>query len=238
MNITISGYGKMGREIEKIALKRNHNIIAVVDTKADWKSHLEKIKNSDVIIDFSQPDVVVDNIKRSFEHGIPMVVGTTGWDNDLENLKTQCVETGNTLFVASNFSIGMNLFFEVNKKLASLMNGHPEYIAGISETHHIHKKDAPSGTAIRLAEQVVDNIQSLNSWTNKPAHDPDQLGVHSERIGEVPGTHIISYRSEMDEVEIKHTAKSRQGFAFGALLAAEWVKNKKGFFGMKDMLDF
>ena len=228
----------MGREIEKIALERNHKISAVVDAKVDWKSHLEKIKNSDVIIDFSQPDVVVDNIKRSFELGVPVVVGTTGWDDELENLKIQCLESECTLFVASNFSIGVNLFFEINKKLALLMNGHPEYIAGISETHHVHKKDAPSGTAIRLAEQVIDNIQALNNWTDKPDPKSDQLVVHSERIGEVPGTHIISYKSEMDEIEIKHTAKSRQGFAFGAVLAAEWVKSKKGFFEMKDMLNF
>lgn len=237
MKIVISGYGKMGKEVEKVALARNHEIVARIDSSKDWEKLNKDFLIADVIIDFSQPDVIIENIERSFKIGIPLVTGTTGWDKENENIKQKCISSGNSLFIASNFSIGVNLFFEINKKLAVLMNGHANYDVAISETHHIHKKDAPSGTAISLANQILDLSESKSEWINSSNPKPEQLEIQSYREGEIPGTHIISYSSEIDELEIKHEAKNRKGFAMGAVLAAEWIIGKKGFFGMKDMLN-
>jgi 4-hydroxy-tetrahydrodipicolinate reductase len=236
MKITISGYGKMGKEVEKIARNRNHDIVAIIDSPNDWVKHNKVLQNTDVIIDFSQADVILENIDRSFMLKLPFVTGTTGWDIEMDAVKQKCIERKNSLFVASNFSIGMNLFFEINQKLAALMKGQFEYEISMEEIHHIHKKDAPSGTAISLANQIIKMNPYKKEWTNGSEPQSDQIEILSRREGEVPGTHIISYKSEIDEIEIKHVAKNRKGFALGAVMAAEWIKGKTGFFGMKDML--
>ncbi|NOX46166.1 MAG: 4-hydroxy-tetrahydrodipicolinate reductase [Chlorobi bacterium] len=236
MRITISGYGKMGREIEKTALERNHQISAIIDTEEDWSKFQTEINNSDVVIDFSQPDVVVQNILRCFESGIPIVSGTTGWDDKKGKIHKLCMKQGQTLFTASNFSIGVNIFFEVNRKLAELMGQQGNYAVGMKEIHHVHKLDKPSGTAIHLAEQIISNNPKLKGWTIQKNEADDKLFIESLRAGEVPGTHVVKYTSEVDRISIMHEAKSRKGFALGAVLAAEWVIGKKGMFGMKDML--
>jgi 4-hydroxy-tetrahydrodipicolinate reductase len=236
MKITISGYGKMGKEIEKIARERNHQISTIIDTEADWSKFQTEIGNSDVVIDFSQPDVVVQNILRCFESRIPIVSGTTGWDNQKEEIYKLCTEQGKTLFTASNFSIGVNVFFEVNKKLAELMGKQDNYSVTMKEIHHIHKLDRPSGTAIHLADDIISNNPNLNNWTIKKDEPAKKLFIQSERAGEVPGIHVVKYTSKVDRISIMHEAKSRKGFALGAVLAAEWVKGKTGVFGMKDML--
>jgi len=236
MKIALSGYGKMGKEIEKIALLKNHVIVAKIDSVEDWKKLESEIVNTDVIIDFSQPDKVVENIKRSFELSIPVVVGTTSWDDDKEMIKELCSAKNQALFVASNFSIGVNILYEINSLLARLMNNYPEYDISIEETHHIHKKDRPSGTAILIANQIIDLLKDKNQWILDKTNTPSDLLIKSLRKGEVPGTHIINYSSDIDEIEIQHTAKNRKGFAQGTILAAEWMMGKTGFFEMKDML--
>ena len=236
MKITISGYGKMGREIEKTALERKHIIAAIIDTKEDWSKFQTKIASSDVVIDFSQPDVVVQNILRCFEVGVPIVTGTTGWDNQKEEIRKLCIGQGKAIFTASNFSIGVNIFFEVNKKLAKLMGTQDNYAVSMKEIHHVHKLDKPSGTAIHLADQIISNSSDLKDWTIQKEEVEGKLYIQSERAGEIPGTHVVKYTSEVDRISIMHEAKSRKGFALGAVLAAEWLGNKKGFFEMKDML--
>jgi 4-hydroxy-tetrahydrodipicolinate reductase len=236
MNITLSGYGKMGKEVERIAIKKNHMISAIVDHSKDWTEHETDILNSDVIIDFSQPDVVVQNIHFAFNLNMPIVVGTTGWEEHKEEIRSLCLKTNQSIFVASNFSIGVNLFFEINSLLAQLMNDYPDYKPEIEEIHHTQKLDKPSGTAIRLANQIIKRIHHLKNWELDKKHDSSSLPVFSRRIENTPGTHHVTYTSEMDKIEIGHTAFSRQGFAIGAIKAAEWVFNKKGYFGMHDML--
>lgn len=236
MKITISGYGKMGREIEKTALERKHKIAAIIDTEEDWSKYQKEIAKSDVVIDFSQPDVAVQNILRCFKAEIPIVSGTTGWDNQKEEIRKLCIEQGKTIFTASNFSIGVNIFFEVNKKLAKLMGEQENYAISMKEIHHIHKLDKPSGTAIHLANQITSNNPGIKDWTINKQEAGDKLYIQSERAGEIPGTHVIKYTSEVDRISILHEARSRKGFALGAVLAAEWLGSKKGFFEMKDML--
>ncbi len=189
-----------------------------------------------MVIDFSQPDVVVQNILRCFEAGVPIVTGTTGWDNQKEEIRKLCINQGKAIFTASNFSIGVNIFFEVNKKLAELMGTQDNYVVSMKEIHHIHKLDKPSGTAIHLADQIIPNSSDLKDWTIQKEEAEGKLYIQSERAGEIPGTHVVKYTSEVDRISIMHEAKSRKGFALGAVLAAEWLGNKKGFFEMKDML--
>lgn len=236
MKITLSGYGKMGREIEKIALHNKHSISAILDKREDWKNHMDKIADSDVIIDFSQPNVVIANIENAFELNIPIVVGTTGWDNKREEIHQLCLATNQALFVASNFSIGVNIFFEVNTLLAKLMNKYPEYHPGIEEIHHTQKLDKPSGTAIELAKQMLENIERKSEYKLDNEIQSSDLMILSERIEDVPGTHQVTYESDVDQIQIIHTAHSRKGFASGAVMAAEWIVGKKGYFGMKDLL--
>jgi len=236
MNIALIGYGKMGKEIEDIALKRNHKISFKIDDEKDWKFSKEKFKYNDVAIDFSMPKSVISNIKKCFNANIPVVVGTTGWFEHLEEIKRICNETKQALFFSSNFSIGMNIFFELNKKLASVMSNYNDYDVTIEEIHHIQKLDAPSGTAIILANEIIRNINTKEKWVNNKAQSENELEISSIRKNMVTGTHKVKYDSDVDSIEIIHTAKSRKGFALGAVLAAEFIYGKKGFFEMKDML--
>lgn len=236
MKIALLGYGKMGKEIEQIALSKGHEIVLKITSKniSDFKK--ENLQKADVAIEFSNPNSVVENVLKCFEASVPIVAGTTGWDDKESEIKALCKEKNQTLFFASNFSIGVNLFFELNKTLAQLMNKHNEYKVSIEEIHHVHKKDSPSGTAITLANQLIENSDKLKKWINKESENKEDLGVVSLRKDEVPGTHSIKYWNEIDEIEIIHKAHSRKGFAAGAVIAAEFIKGKKGIFGMKDIL--
>ncbi len=236
MKIALIGYGKMGKEIENIALKRNHKISFKIDNEKNWKLSKEKLKNTDVAIDFSTPQSVISNIKKCFNANVPVVVGTTGWFEHLEEIKRLCKKTKQALFFSSNFSIGMNIFFELNKKLASVMSNYDDYDVTIEEIHHIQKLDAPSGTAIILANEIISNINRKEKWVNNKAQSENELEISSIRKNKVTGTHKVKYDSDVDSIEIIHTAKSRKGFALGAVLAAEFIYGKKGFFEMKDML--
>lgn len=236
MKIALLGYGKMGKEIERIALERNHEIVLKIDSPDDWEKYLFDYPKVDVAIEFSTPETVLDNIVKSFSANIPIVVGTTGWNNELDTIIKLCKEKDQTIFYSSNFSIGVNIFFEINKKLAKLMNKHPEYEVFIEEVHHTQKLDAPSGTAITLANDIIKNLHRKEKWNNEMTEDDQAIGIKSVRENNIPGTHIITYESNIDSIEIKHSAKSRRGFAFGAVLAAEFIYGKKGVFEMKDIL--
>ncbi|WP_092459941.1 4-hydroxy-tetrahydrodipicolinate reductase [Thermoflavifilum thermophilum] len=237
MKIALIGYGKMGRAIESMALQRGHEIICRVDlhNRAAWLKP-EKLSAADVAIEFTTPESAVDNLLACFNAGVPVVCGTTGWLQRWPEVEKLCREKNQTLVYASNFSLGVNLFFAVNKYLAQLMAAYPQYDVQIREVHHTQKKDAPSGTAITLAEQILQRIERKKQWVNRPAMQPEELAILSERVDPVPGIHEVRYSSAIDEIEIKHTAHSREGFALGAVLAAEWVEGKKGIFSMEDVL--
>lgn len=235
MNILLIGYGKMGKMIEDIAQLRNHNIAYVIDKEEDW-NNLD-VKEIDVAIDFSSPYTVVDNIVACFNRNIPIVVGTTGWYGRLNEFRDLAIQEQKGLFVASNFSIGMSIFNKINEQLAILMNAQPSYDVSIEEIHHIHKLDAPSGTAITLAETIIDNLDRKTSWElDCQDEKPNVINVTAQRIGEVSGTHSVTYSSEVDDIIITHQAHNRKGFALGAVLAAEFMKGKTGFYGMKDLI--
>jgi 4-hydroxy-tetrahydrodipicolinate reductase len=237
MNILLLGYGKMGKTIEQIAISRNHNITARIDVNNRHELANINAHNTDVAIEFSQPEAAVENLKWCFEYHIPVVCGTTGWLSHKQEIESLCLEKEGGFFYASNYSIGVNIFFKLNQILAKLMNGY-DYQVEMTEIHHIHKLDAPSGTAITLAEGVIENFSGKKQWKNQPTLNADELYIKSLREGEVPGTHTVRYQSEVDSIEITHEAFSRQGFALGAVVAAEWLKGKKGIFGMKEMLAF
>ncbi|MFY8136681.1 MAG: 4-hydroxy-tetrahydrodipicolinate reductase [Flavobacteriales bacterium] len=235
MKIALIGYGKMGKEIEQIALSRGHEIVFTSNHAISTSS--DQIKTADVAIEFSQPDAAANNILACFELGVPVVVGTTGWYSRLNEIKLEAEGKGGTLLYATNFSIGVNILFHINEKLASIMNDVQEYEPSIQEIHHLQKLDKPSGTAITIAEGILQNLDRKKQWT---LDEPSSEDLHIDvlREPEVPGTHIIKYDSEVDFIEIKHEAKSRKGFALGAVKAAEWLQNKKGVFTMKDFLKF
>lgn len=228
----------MGKMIERIALERGHEIVLVVDEANRSEVTSEQLKRVDVAIEFSAPAVAVDNYKWCFEQGVPVVSGTTGWLDRWNEVVEHCRQRKGAFFYASNFSIGVNLFFRLNKYLATLMNGFGHYKASVEETHHVHKLDAPSGTAITIAEGILEQHNGYESWQldrgDEVAHGV--LSIVAKRIGEVPGIHTVSYKSDVDEIEIRHSAFSREGFALGAVLAAEFLKGKNGVFGMEDML--
>lgn len=225
----------MGKMIEDIALLRNHNIAYVIDKEEDWNNL--NVNEIDVAIDFSSPYTVVDNIVACFNRNIPIVVGTTGWYGRLNEFRDLAIQEQKGLFVASNYSIGMLIFNRINEKLAVLMNDQPSYDVSIEEIHHIHKLDAPSGTAITLAETIIDNLDRKTNWElNCEDEKPNVINVTAQRIGEVSGTHSITYSSEVDDIIITHQAHNRKGFALGAVLAAEFMKGKTGFYGMKDLI--
>jgi 4-hydroxy-tetrahydrodipicolinate reductase len=236
MKIALIGYGKMGHEIEKIALDRGHEIVCTIDLNEDDKFDSPEFKSSDVAIEFTSPASALNNYRRAFAAGVPVVSGTTGWLEHLDEVKEECEKNGKTFFYASNFSLGVNIFFALNNYLAKIMNRFVEYDVRMEEIHHIHKLDAPSGTAITLAEGILSNIERKNVWVLNEAHSDNELEIKAVREGEVPGTHSIIYESEADSIRITHEAKNRKGFALGAVLAAEFVQGKKGFLGMKDML--
>ncbi len=235
MKILLLGYGKMGKTIEGIAIERGHTIAGRIDI--DNRADMEVLNDNDVdaAIEFSAPEAAFENITYCLERGWPVVSGTTGWLNHRPEIELLCQEKNGAFFYASNYSIGVNLFFKLNKQLARLMNGQG-YQASMTEIHHIHKLDAPSGTAITLAEGVIEETQELNDWKLAPAGGEGYLQITSEREGEVPGTHIMRYDSEVDTIEITHTAHSRKGFALGAVVSAEWLSGKHGVFGMTDLL--
>jgi len=248
MNIALLGYGKMGKIIEKIATDRKHNIVLKIDFYNQQDLTAENLRKADVVIEFSTPGSVLNNIRHCFDAGVPIVVGTTGWYQHIPELKQQCHAGNNTLLYASNFSVGVNIFFLINKVLARVMNNYPYYDVQVEEIHHTQKLDSPSGTAITIAEGIIENVDSKNEWVNVLTAEGDetndenvannQLLIESFRIDSVPGTHTVIYDSEVDSIEFKHTAHNRNGFALGAVLAAEWVAGKKGFFSAEEMFDF
>ncbi len=235
MNIALIGYGKMGKEIEKIALKRNHTIVLKVDMDNKDTVTAADFKKADVAIEFTTPHTVLDNIKKCFDADVPIVVGTTGWYENFDKVKLEALKGNKTLFYATNYSLGVNLFFKVNKYLAELMNKYPDYEVSMEEIHHIHKLDKPSGTAITLAEQVITKLDRKTKWSID-SKTVDTLFIEDKREGEVPGTHIIKYHSPIDDIEIMHNAHNRQGFALGSVIAAEFIKGKKGVFNMEDIV--
>ena len=237
MNIAIIGYGKMGKEIEKVALERGHSISVAIDKENINLFESLAFRSSDVAIEFTQPQFAVNNYKQCFKNQIPVVSGTTGWLVDLSEIEQLCIETDSTFFYASNFSVGVNILFELNKKLAQLMDSNSDYNVEMEEIHHIQKLDAPSGTAISLAEQILERTSLKENWSLEPKNNSD-LRISAKRIDKVHGTHVVTYSSDVDELSIKHEAKSRKGFALGAVLAAEFVINKKGVLNMQDMLKF
>lgn len=238
MKIALIGYGKMGKTIEQIALQRGHQIVSIIDINntADFES--EAFRSADVAIEFTTPATALGNYMRCFAANVPVVSGTTGWLEHLDEVKAKCEQEGKTFFYASNFSVGVNIFFALNRYLAKIMNGFPAYDVCMTEVHHIHKLDAPSGTAITLAEGILENVERKERWTLETAEQPTDLPIHAIREGEVPGIHEIIYESEADTISIKHDAKSRAGFALGAVIAAEFTAGKKGFLGMNDLFHF
>ncbi|MBL7912878.1 MAG: 4-hydroxy-tetrahydrodipicolinate reductase [Bacteroidia bacterium] len=235
MNIALFGYGKMGKEIEAIALKRGHTIVLKIDKDNVDTITAADLKKANVIIEFSTPHTVLDNIKRCINAEVPVVVGTTGWYDSFEAIKKLCTEKNGSLFHATNFSLGVNLFFKVNTYLAELMNKYNDYEVSMEEIHHIHKLDKPSGTAITLAEQILKKIDKKTNWSIDKKGE-DILFIKDIREGEVPGTHIIKYQSEVDDIEIMHKAHNRKGFALGAVIAAEFLNGKKGIYTMSDII--
>ena len=243
MKIALIGYGKMGKAIEQVLLKKNeqagktiHQITHKITSANIRQLTPENLSQADVAIEFSAPAFAVENISKCFDAHVPVVVGTTGWLDDLDKVTVICKQGNHSLFWAPNFSIGVNLFFEVNKHLAKLMDVHPQYDVTLEEIHHTSKLDAPSGTAIHLANQVLKNLSRKSEWVNQATQNDAELSIISKREPNVPGTHTVSYQSPIDSIEIKHTAHSREGFAEGAVLAAEWLIGKQGVFTMKDML--
>ena len=234
MKIALFGYGKMGKEIEKIALQRGHEIILKINEGEQYD-----ISIADIAIDFSVPNAAISNIVSCFRNNVPVISGTTGWLDDFDKAIDVCKENNGSFIYASNFSIGVNIFFELNKQLAKMMNSQVEYSINVEEIHHTKKLDTPSGTAITLAEGIINNT-SKRDWQLKEKQTQINAGtipIEAKRILDVPGTHIISYESQIDSIEIKHTAHNRKGFALGAIIAAEWLNNKIGIYTMKDVLN-
>ena len=248
MKIALFGYGKMGKIIEKIALDRQHEIVLKIGSHNLHEATPENLQQADVVIEFSTPASVIGNIITCMEAGVPVVVGTTGWYEHLEEVKQQTLDSNSTLMYGSNYSVGVNIFFHINRMLAKVMNNYPYYDVQVEEIHHTQKLDAPSGTAITIAEGIVEGISAKKEWKNILISDTgetaddnlkaNELLIESHRIENVPGTHTVVYDSEVDTIEFKHTAHNRNGFALGAVLAAEWLKDKKGFYQVTDMFTF
>ena len=236
MNIALIGYGKMGQAIEAIAIEKGHRVVLKIDINNAADLTKESIAKADVAIEFTGPHSAFDNVMKCLELGIPVVCGSTGWLDKWEDVKQYCEKQNGTLIYASNYSIGVNLFFELNTRLAKLMSGYPQYEVTMEEIHHTQKKDAPSGTAITLAEQVLANIANKKQWVNHLSDNPEELEIISERMDPAPGTHKVKYSSSVDDIEIIHTAHNRIGFAGGAVMAGEFAIQKKGIFGMKEVL--
>lgn len=236
MKIALIGYGKMGKAIESICLSKKHEVVLKIDIENKSDFTLSNLRQADVAIEFTSPETAPGNIITCLEAGVPIVCGTTGWLQHLDKIKNVCTEKNGAFLYSSNFSIGVNIFFEINDRLAELMSGHPEYDISIEEIHHTQKKDSPSGTAITLAEEVLKVSKSKKKWLNAISNEPSDLVISSKRIDPAAGTHSVKYSSKIDDIEIIHTAHSRLGFAMGAVLAAEFIVGKKGIFGMKEVL--
>lgn len=236
MRILLIGYGKMGQTIERLAVAKGHEIVGALTVHDADKLASYTADQVDVAIEFTSPDAAVGNILTCFEKKIPVVVGTTGWLEHLGQVKGKCQELQGTLFYASNFSVGVNLFFHFNEYIANKMRQYPEYAVEVKEIHHVHKLDKPSGTALTIADGILKNYPEKQGWINDTSSEPDLLGIVSEREGEVVGTHIVKYTSENDTFELHHVAHTREGFASGALLAAEWLPGRQGIYGMTDLL--
>ena len=245
MKIALLGYGKMGQIIERFALERGHEVVLKISSSNLDDLTVANLSKADVAIDFSIPDATIGNIYRCFEANVPIVVGSTGWYGQLQEVKDECLASNNTLLYGSNFSIGVNIFFHINQVLAKVMNNFPAYDVQVEEIHHTQKLDSPSGTAMTIAEGIIDALDSKKEWVNELVGTPfedvikkDQVLIESHRIEHVPGTHTVVYSSEVDEIEIKHTAHNRAGFALGAIVAAEWLQNKQGFYNIADIFNF
>lgn len=236
MKLALIGYGKMGKAIEEIAIKRGHLVSLKIDQPNLDEFTKENMAGIDAAIEFTSPHSAFENVKKCIDFGIPVVCGSTGWTERLEEMKKYCEVNNGAFIYSSNYSIGVNIFFEVNKKLASLMASHDDYEVILEETHHTQKKDAPSGTAISLAEQVLEHVKRKKKWVNEISDNPSDLEIISQRVDPAPGTHSVKYSSVIDNIEIIHTAHNRTGFATGAVVAAEFLKDKKGFFTMKEVL--
>jgi 4-hydroxy-tetrahydrodipicolinate reductase len=236
MKIALIGYGKMGKAIESIALSKGHEIVLKIDIQNNHDFTEAALQKADVAIEFTGPHSAFENVKKCIAWGVPVVSGSTGWLDQWTEIKYLCEAKNGTLIYSSNYSIGVNLFFELNKQLAQLMEPYNNYDVSMTEVHHTEKKDAPSGTAISLAEQILTNLGRKNKWVNAASANSNELVIQSERIDPAPGTHIVKYSSEVDDIEIIHTAHTRVGFASGAVLAAEFAFEKKGIFTMKDVL--
>ena len=236
MKIALVGYGKMGHAIEEIAVKKGHEIVLKINIDNTDEMTLENLQKADVAIEFTGPESAVENLLKCFEAGVPVVCGSTGWLSKWAEIKNDCNKNGGSLVYASNYSIGVNLFFELNSYLSKLMKDYEEYNVKLEEIHHTQKRDAPSGTAITLAEQILQNVTRKKQWVNQHSDNKEELEIISERIDPAPGTHKIKYTSSIDDIEIIHTAHNRIGFAGGAVRAAEFLNGKKGIFNMKDVL--
>lgn len=237
MRIAIIGYGKMGKEIEQIAISRGHQIGMIIDVDNPHDLTASNLKQCDAAIEFTVPESAVKNYGICFEAGIPVVSGTTGWLNRKNEVHEKCKANNGTFFYSSNFSIGANIFFKINRELAAVMATHPEYGVEIKETHHIHKLDAPSGTAISIAEDIIGILPAKTGWVNDKEPAQNQINIQSERRGEISGIHTVKYESEIDSIEITHSAKTRKGLAFGAVLAAEYSINHSGIITMNELIN-
>lgn len=245
MKIVLFGYGKMGKLIEQFALQRGHEIHLIVDENNRSNLTVSDLSGADMAVDFSIPEGAISNISLCFEAGLPIVVGTTGWYDHLDDIRQSCEYGNNSMLYGSNFSVGVNVLFHINKLLAKAMAPHGSYDAQVEEIHHIQKLDAPSGTAITLAQGILDNHSTKKTWINNVIGDgaekipaKDQLLIESHRLDDVPGTHTVVYSSDIDQIELKHVAHNRKGFAYGAVLAAEWLLGKTGFYEVGEMFDF
>ncbi|PQJ10853.1 4-hydroxy-tetrahydrodipicolinate reductase [Flavipsychrobacter stenotrophus] len=236
MNIALIGYGKMGQAIEEIAIKRGHNIALCIRSGNRHELDATHMQGVDVAIEFTGPETAKDNVMDCMALGVPVICGSTGWNEEVPEAAAMANDRGVGFLQASNFSIGVNIFFEVNKQLAALMNKHPEYDVSVEETHHTQKKDAPSGTAITIAEQILERSATKKTWALNFVNNENILPIVAHRIENVPGTHRVKYASAIDDIELVHTAHSREGFALGAVLAAEFLAGKKGVFTMRDVL--
>ena len=238
MNIALIGYGKMGKTIEQVAAARGHHVKVKIDlNNLDDFTH-QHFQDIEVAIEFTGPHTAYNNLLKCIDFGTPVVCGSTGWLEHLSDVESKCLQKKGSFLYASNFSVGVNIFFEVNKKLAQLMQGKEQYDVSIKEIHHTQKKDAPSGTAITLAEQIISNNSSKSSWVNETPISKEELFIESERIDPYPGLHEVTYTSAIDDIRITHNAHSRDGFAWGAVLAAEFIAKRSGIFTMKDVLGF
>ena len=236
MKLTLIGYGKMGKAIHEQALQRGHTVPLIIDIQNKHELTAENLQQTDVVIEFTTPETAFENVSFCLKQGVPVICGSTGWLSKLDNAKNTADQNQTGLIVASNFSVGVNLFFELNKKLAELMKNHGDYNPELLEVHHTQKLDSPSGTAISLAEQIIERIPQKINWVNHPSSNKNELVILSERTDPAPGTHHVKYCSAIDDIEIIHTAHNRTGFALGAVIAAEFIAGKKGFFTMKDVL--